>query len=196
MNDAELNQWDFNRWMIEYGFDKSTLDAIIKNESDQIAMPKQFDAVYVGESKISGNGIFAARDIKEGELIAPARIDKKRTPCGRFTNHSIHTNAMFVLTGEPQSDILMVATRDIKANEEVLMCYRQAGAQNGNGNHGCDIESANTIIERLGFEGYEGEIDQEELIYLIRQIKGFIGYSPYSVIIECLKGKEIQLKSY
>ena len=49
MNDAELNQWDFNRWMIEYGFDKSTLDAIIKNESDQIAMPKQFDAVYVGE---------------------------------------------------------------------------------------------------------------------------------------------------
>jgi hypothetical protein len=183
MDEIELNRWDFTRWMIEYGFDQSTLETMIQNESDQIAMQKQFDAVYVGESKINGKAIFAARDIKKGELIAPARIDKKRTPCGRFTNHSVNPNSMFVLTGEPKSDILMVATRDIKANEEVLMCYRQAGAQNGNGHHGCDIESANTIIERLGFEGYEGQINKEDLISLIKGIKQVIGYAPHNLII-------------
>ena len=164
------NQWDFERWMIEYGFDALTLEAMVKNESDQIAMPKAFDAVYISDSNIDGKGIFAARDIRKGELIAPARIDKKRTPCGRYTNHSIKPNAMFWLTGEPQSDILMIATEDISANDEVLMCYRQAGAQNGNGNYGCDSEAANTIIDRLSFEGYKGQIGKEDLTDCIKGV--------------------------
>ncbi len=189
MDEIALNRWDFNRWAIEYGFDMATLEAMVKNESDQIAMPKEFDAVYIADSNINGKGIFAARDIKKGELIAPARIDKKRTPCGRYTNHSIKPNAMFWLTGEPQSDILMFATEDISVNDEVFMCYRQAGAQNGNGNHGCDIESANTIIDRLRFDGHEGLIDKDSLIPIIKRIKYIAKYLPHNFIIECLTGK-------
>ena len=66
------------------------------------------------------------------ELIAPARIDGKRTPAGRFTNHSKTPNAEMVLSGN--GDIFLFAKQSISGckggnvGAEITVDYRQAMA--------------------------------------------------------------------
>jgi len=148
------NRDDYERWMIEYGFSAELLRALVENESDQIPMPPEFDGVVLLDSPIQGKGLFATRPIAAGELIAPARISRKRTPAGRFTNHSISPNARFVRTGDaPDADLNMVARRSISPGEEVLMDYRQAGSANGNGIWPDKTEAMETVRLRLRKRG-------------------------------------------
>ena len=65
-----------------------------------------------------------------GAVIAPARIAGKRTPAGRYTNHSAKPNAVMVQL--PSGDIDLVASRHISGcaggqlGEEITIDYRQA----------------------------------------------------------------------
>lgn len=124
---------DYQRWLLEYGFSKERIAALVDNEADQMPMPPKFDRVAPRDSPIHGKGLFAVRCMQAGELLAPARIDRKRTPAGRFTNHSTRPNAKLVrLRGAPDADIDLVATRPIAEGDELLVDYRQAGSVNGN----------------------------------------------------------------
>lgn len=104
---------------------------ISENEADQIPFPSGLvNRVQVAPSPIEGRGLFATEDIKADEVIAPARINGKRTPAGRFTNHARHPNSR--MTVREDGDIDLVAMRDIRGcqggqpGEEITVCYRQA----------------------------------------------------------------------
>lgn len=87
----------------------------------------------VDQSPIEGQGLFATADIKAGEVICPALFDGKRTPAGRYTNHSGDPNA-YPERGPLKGSIYWVAKRDIAGNrggqngEEITVDYRSTVA--------------------------------------------------------------------
>ena len=97
---------------------------------DQIPMPFGNYKIMMANSKIDGKGIFATGNIEINEIIAPARINGKRTFVGRYTNHSKNVNAIMVL--RDNNDIDLVAKKTIKGcqggnlGEEITIDYRQA----------------------------------------------------------------------
>ena len=75
----------------------------------------------------------ACADIQKGETICCVRRDGKRTPAGRFTNHSGKPNAKMF---QDDLGIHLRALRDISGSrggqdgEEITVDYRQAFAVN------------------------------------------------------------------
>jgi SET domain-containing protein len=69
-------------------------------------------------------------DIEPGEVIGIARVGLKRTPLGRYINHSANPNA----TGRyANGNIEVIATRHIRGDgsllcdgEEITVCYRES----------------------------------------------------------------------
>lgn len=120
---------DYFRFLAEYRLTEKFTQAISENLADQIAMPAGFDKLRVQSSPIHGTGTFATDQVVAGELLGPARISGKRTPAGRFTNHSPYQNAKFVAL--PNGDLDMVSLHAIELDAEVSIDYRQAGAVNG-----------------------------------------------------------------
>jgi hypothetical protein len=129
---------DFYATIEQFGFDPEMVRSISEDESDQIPFPHGEYKVAVGDSKIEGRGLFATGGIPQFEVIAPALIDAKRTPAGRFTNHSKNPNA-FMFRME-DGTIYLVALRDIAGckggnlGEEITVDYRQALAVTIGGN--------------------------------------------------------------
>jgi hypothetical protein len=122
---------DYLSAIAQYGFDEDTVRAQSQNEFDQIEMPSPWNAATsVRDSEIEGKGLFLSWPVEAGSVIAPARINGKRTPAGRFTNHSKNPNCVFVKT--ENEDIYLVANRDIQGcvggskGEELTVDYRQA----------------------------------------------------------------------
>lgn len=121
---------DYYLAIAEYGFDHETVRKQTENLEDQIEMPFGNYKMMVANSRIDGKGVFATGNIVEGEIIAPARINGKRTPAGRFTNHAKNSNAIMVL--RDNNDIDLVAKKAINGcqggnlGEEITIDYRQA----------------------------------------------------------------------
>jgi hypothetical protein len=121
---------DYYLAIAEYGFDHETVRKQTENLEDQIEMPFGNYKMMVANSRIDGKGVFATGNIVEGEVIAPARINGKRTPAGRFTNHAKNSNAIMVL--RDNNDIDLVAKKAINGcqggnlGEEITIDYRQA----------------------------------------------------------------------
>jgi hypothetical protein len=121
---------DYYLAIAEYGFDHETVRQQTENVEDQIQMPFGNYKMMVANSRIDGKGVFATGNIAEGEVIAPARINGKRTPAGRFTNHAKNSNAIMVL--RDNNDIDLVAKKAINGcqggnlGEEITIDYRQA----------------------------------------------------------------------
>ena len=101
---------DFKETIKRYGFTEKDVWEISSDESDLCDMPHGAYFFKISNSNIHGKGIFATGNIKAGDVIAPARIGNKRTPVGRYTNHSKNPNAEMV---EYENDFYLVATRDI-----------------------------------------------------------------------------------
>jgi len=85
---AQVECDDYAAFLNEYGLTQEVVTHLVENQSDQIPMPAGVDSLERLASPIHGDGMFARRDFAEGELIAPARIGDKRTPVGRYLNHS------------------------------------------------------------------------------------------------------------
>jgi hypothetical protein len=121
---------DYYLAIAEFGFDHETVRKQTENMEDQIPMPFGSYKAIVANSRIDGKGVFATGNIEEGEVIAPARIDGKRTPIGRYTNHSKNINAIMVLRDNGNIDL--VAKKAINGcqggnlGEEITIDYRQA----------------------------------------------------------------------
>jgi hypothetical protein len=111
---------DFEAFLHQIGMTQNEMDSIVHIESDLIDMPKGFD-VELRDSTVHGKGLFATRDFELGEVICPGRLDGKRTPGGRFINHSYNCNVKPEKKGD---DIYAVAARKIHAGEELLVDYR------------------------------------------------------------------------
>lgn len=121
---------DYYLAISEYGFDHETVRKQTENLEDQIPMPYGDYKIMIADSKIDGKGVFATGNFEEGEVIAPARINGKRTPVGRYTNHSKNINAIMVL--RDNGDIDLVAKKAITGcqggnlGQEITIDYRQA----------------------------------------------------------------------
>jgi hypothetical protein len=126
----EADREDFHSILDEYGLTPYQARVLSENTSDQIPMPPASGAnIVVRQSAIEGRGLFAQVRANPGDTLAPARILGKRTPAGRFANHSRHPNAQFV---ERNGDAYLVATRPIAPfcsetvpGEEITVDYRQ-----------------------------------------------------------------------
>jgi hypothetical protein len=113
-------QNDYSLFLSQIGINQEEMDKIVTIESDLMEMPEDY-AVELRKSKIHGLGMFALKDFEIGEVICAGRLNGKRTPAGRFINHSFESNILPQLVGD---DIYAVATRKIHANEELLVDYR------------------------------------------------------------------------
>lgn len=120
---------DYHRALAEYGIPHEVALAQSLNTGDMRPLPYGGYKVMVTDSPREGRGLFATAEIEPGEVIAPARIGDKRTPAGRYTNHSASPNAKFVPT---RDGLNLVATRRItgmtggRVGEEITIDYRQA----------------------------------------------------------------------
>lgn len=121
--------YDYFEALDELGLSPEFVDAVSRRTDDLIDFPDGSYKVGVFNSFIEGKGLFATGDIADGEIIAPARINGKRTPAGRYVNHSPTPNA--IAQKYPDEDIVFIAIKDIEGmvggvmGEEITVDYRQ-----------------------------------------------------------------------
>ncbi len=124
---------DYEQMLVDLGVSAEQVRAESEEGSDVIPFPQGNYKVKVGVSRIEGKGLIATSDIEAGEFICHARIYGKRTPAGRYMNHSRNPNAEMV---DRAGDILVRALRAIEGSqggndgEEITVDYRQALAVN------------------------------------------------------------------
>lgn len=114
---------DYQLFLTQLGATAEEVYQIAAKTDDLISMPEGFDVVRA-PSEISGEGIFATRDFAVGEVVCPTRIGNKRTPAGRYVNHSPYFNVVPRTTADENVDF--VASRVIYAGEEILTDYRSS----------------------------------------------------------------------
>jgi hypothetical protein len=130
-----VNREDYRHVLEEFGISEETALAETHQIEDMIGLPKSSYKIKVDQSPISGKGLFATANIAAGDIIAPAKINGKRTIAGRYTNHSIKPNAEILLL--ENGDSLLIANRDIrgctggKNGEEITINYRVPLQTNG-----------------------------------------------------------------
>ena len=111
---------DFGIFLHQIGMTQNEMDKIVLIESDLIDMPEGV-FVELRDSPIHGKGLFATRNFEIGETVCPGRLNGKRTPGGRFINHSFNCN---IKPEKERDDIYAVAVRKINAGDELLVDYR------------------------------------------------------------------------
>ena len=110
---------DYQLFVKQMPLDESAIEALVRTD-DLIEMPSEW-AVEVRPSPIDGMGMFALKSFASGDMVCAGRLDNRRTPAGRFMNHSCHPNIKPVLINE---DIYAVAVRPIFEGDELLVDYR------------------------------------------------------------------------
>ena len=111
---------DYQLFLSQMGITQVEMDKIAAITDDLIDMPKEFFTERKS-SKIHGDGLFAVKSFKMWEVVCPCRLEGKRTPGGRFVNHSHKSNLMPIKIGD---DIYAIASKDIYKDEELLLNYR------------------------------------------------------------------------
>jgi len=111
---------DYGAFLYQMGMSQDEMDKIVHIEYDLMEMPNGVFA-ELRESPIHGKGLFAAKNFEAGEVVCPGRLDGKRTPAGRFINHSPNPNITPKKVGD---DIYAIAARKIHAGDELLVDYR------------------------------------------------------------------------
>ena len=124
---------DYQFLLEEKGFKQYDVDVVVLNEEDMIDMPAGTYKYQLGPSLIHGKGVFATADYAEGEQVGAAKIHNKRTPLGRFTNHSNNPNARMVFADD--GNVYLHTLRAIEGQrggnvgEEIVIDYREPLAQ-------------------------------------------------------------------
>lgn len=125
----EDDRLDFQEVLKETGWTEEEVYKISQYKEDRIPFPYGTYKVVSADSPIQGKGFFATSTIEEGECVAPARLEGKRTPAGYQVNHSKFPNTKAVLSST--GDIYFVAVRRIQGmmggdlGEEITLDYRQ-----------------------------------------------------------------------
>lgn len=126
----EASRADYAKVLSEFGFSEEEAREMSENTADQTEMPSGSAQLFsVRPSSIAGLGVFASANIPADKIIGAARVGGKRTPLGRFVNHSVEPNAKYVRMDD---DIFLVASRDIHgckggdSGTEITVNYREA----------------------------------------------------------------------
>lgn len=131
-NDAS----DFRNVISSFGMSEDLVHSISVDESDLIQMPDgEGSKIMLCPSAIHGTGVFASATIEAFEIIGPALINGRRTPIGRYANHSSNPNSFFVKNDD--GDIYMMAFKKISGckggfdGDEITLDYYQGLKLNG-----------------------------------------------------------------
>ncbi len=122
MNEIELSiiRSDYYSALADFGLTHE----IVKNQVEEISdlNEKKIECIEIKESVVHGLGVFSENEYKKGKLICLAKKEGKRTLVGRYTNHSPKPNGAYYVFN---NDIWLMATEDIKKDEEIFVNYRQ-----------------------------------------------------------------------
>lgn len=125
----EADREDFRQLLAQLNLTEEEVRQETEGTADQIKMPDPWSvAVIVRESQIQGKGVFSSWPIQKDGIVAPLRINGKRTPAGRYTNHS--KNPTCSVSFLENGDIYLVAKRLIHGcigglpGEEITIDYR------------------------------------------------------------------------
>jgi hypothetical protein len=121
---------DFALMLSEFGFTPEQAKAESEYTGDMVPVPDAYASrLSIRNSPIEGKGLFLSFPAKEGEIIAPARIDGGRTVAGRWVNHAKNPNCFYEQHG---NTIFLVAKRDISGakggspGDELTVDYRES----------------------------------------------------------------------
>lgn len=114
---------DYINFLSEIGINENIARLVSENEEDQINDQIGCENIYISESVIQGNGVFAIKDFQPEEIIGIARIDDSRTSIGRYTNHNKYPNCKFEIC---DNLVYAIALKDIKKDTEITVNYRNA----------------------------------------------------------------------
>lgn len=119
----QLNRNDYASLVYSFGMNQEEIDKQVHNTDDLTAFPNDYDHLKVKASTINGLGFFTDHNHETGDIICPARIDGKRTPAGRYTNHAVNANAAILVNDDGNADL--VAVRPISVGDELMINYRE-----------------------------------------------------------------------
>lgn len=108
----------------EIGVSEEYVREVSENTSDCTPFDGPAD-VEISESEIEGLGLFTIRDFEAGEFVAPARVAGKRTPAGRYVNHSHEPNAEYRYS-DKYGSINLHTIKPVPKGEELTVNYRDA----------------------------------------------------------------------
>ena len=100
------------------GVSEASIQAIIRSPDQR----SYWGLFKVKASSIDGLGVFTVIPMRAGDQLGPARIDGRRTPIGRYTNHSDHPNAEMRLVGR---DLVLILSKNVEKNREITVDYAQ-----------------------------------------------------------------------
>lgn len=107
----EVDRFDFQYMLERIGMSADQVRELSENDADQMPMPEPVHPWRLAKSPIEGVGYFLTVGAKAGTVLAPARMNNRRTPAGRYVNHSGNPNAAMHMA--PNGDIYLVAIEDI-----------------------------------------------------------------------------------
>lgn len=103
-----------------HGFTHDEAWAITQRLEDQTHFPEPA-SVELKASPIHGMGMFATIRFVEGDCIGAVRVGSKRTPLGRYCNHSSDPNSEMLML--PSGHVDLFATRTIEPGQEIVNDY-------------------------------------------------------------------------
>jgi SET domain len=119
----------YQELIAERGLTEESIQAIVCSTPDQRSYAGNF---RIAASAIQGLGVFTVQPMQCGEYLGPARLERRRTPIGRYLNHADPPNAIFWAHGE---DLLVYLIADVARHREITIDYRQAVAVNREAPH-------------------------------------------------------------
>jgi len=107
----DADRFSYSYMKNDLGFTEDYLRALTEDESDQIPMPGPVHPYRLSKSLIEGTGYFLTVKAESGAILAPSRIGDKRTPAGRYVNHSGNPNSE--MRPCSNGNLYLVAIKDI-----------------------------------------------------------------------------------
>lgn len=125
----EEDRLDFEQMLLETGWSAEEVQKMSDFDEDKIPFPMGSYQVAIDNSPINGKGLFASASFNIGDIIAPARLNGKRTPAGYIINHAKIPNA--VVIKNDNGDLYIQAIDFISGKHageqgmEITLDYRQ-----------------------------------------------------------------------
>lgn len=127
----EEDRIDYLKVITEAGYTEDQVRAESENTDDLIPLPRGLEsALTIRNSDIEGKGLFASWPFDQDVIIGPARIADKRTPIGRYVNHSKNPNCEFIEM--KNGDVYLRSLRPISGckggsqGEEITINYQDS----------------------------------------------------------------------